>query len=82
MDRPYKAPRGWVWVALVLGILQIPMLLVGAIYINNLEYGIVPTGVGLGVLAMYIPLWLYSQREGEKHHRVDGQLTNREVEMG
>lgn len=66
LERPYKAPRGWVWVALALGIMQIPLLLVGALYINNLSYGIVPTAVGLGSLAIFFPLWLYSQHESHK----------------
>ncbi|MDW5562320.1 MAG: APC family permease [Methanomassiliicoccus sp.] len=66
LERPYKAPRGWKWIALVLAILQMPFLLIGAVYINNLAYGIVPTMVGFGVLVLFIPLWLYSQRENYK----------------
>ena len=56
LERPYKAPRGWRWIALVLGILQIPFLLIGAVYIDNLAYGVVPTVVGFGVLALFIPM--------------------------
>ena len=66
LERPYKAPRGWKWVALVLGILQMPFLLIGAVYINNYAYGLAPTLVGFGVLALFIPLWFYSQRENHK----------------
>lgn len=66
LERPYKAPRGWKWIALVLGILQIPFLLIGAVYIDNLAYGVVPTVVGFGVLALFIPMWLYSQQENHK----------------
>jgi amino acid transporter len=76
LERPYRAPRGWVWIALVLGVLQIPLLLVGAIYINNLEYGASPTVVGFGVLALFIPLWLYTQHENGKR-----QEKNKEIHL-
>jgi hypothetical protein len=66
LDRPYRAPRGWVWVAVALGLMQIPLLLIGAIYINNLEYGAVPTVIGFAVLAVFFPLWIYSQNERHK----------------
>ena len=36
------------------------------IYLNSLELGWATTGVGFFVLCLYIPLWLYSQREGTK----------------
>ena len=61
--RPYRAPRGWVWVALALGIMQIPFLMVGALYFNNLSYGLTPTLIGFGALAIFFPLWIYSQHE-------------------
>ena len=61
VDRPYKAPRGYVWIALALGIMQVPLLFIGALYINNLAYGLSPTAVGLGVLAVFFPLWIYTQ---------------------
>jgi amino acid transporter len=66
LERPYKAPRGWIYVAAVLAILQIPFLLIGAIYINNYEYAWVGNAVGFGVLAVFFPLWIYSQHEVRK----------------
>ncbi len=72
LERPYKAPRGWIWVALALGLLQLPFLLVGAIYINNLSYGLAPTLVGFGVLALFFPLWIYSQNESHKRRVKEG----------
>ncbi len=45
---------------------QKPLLLVGAIWINNFEYGWLPTAVGVGVLAAFFPLWLYSQYENKR----------------
>jgi amino acid transporter len=66
LERPYKAPRGWIYVAAVLGILQIPFLLIGAVYINNFEYALVGNVVAFGVLAAFFPLWIYSQHELKK----------------
>lgn len=66
LERPYKAPRGWIYVAAALAILQVPFLIIGAIYINNFEYGLLPTVVGFGVLAVFFPLWIYSQHENQK----------------
>ncbi|MGD0818483.1 MAG: APC family permease [Methanomassiliicoccales archaeon] len=66
LERPYKAPRGWIYVAAVLAILQIPFLLIGAVYINNYEYALVGNMIGFGVLAAFFPLWIYSQHEIKK----------------
>jgi amino acid transporter len=66
LDRPYKAPYGWIWVAAALAILQIPFLMVGALYIDNLSYGLMPTVVGFAVLAIFFPLWIISQHENHK----------------
>jgi amino acid transporter len=80
LERPFKAPRGWKWVALALGILQMPMLLIGAIYINNYEYGIVPTVIGFGVLALFVPLWIYSQNESHKRRQIEDSMVKGEAE--
>jgi len=61
--RPYKAPRGWVWIALALAVLQMPFLLIGGIYINYLEFGMTSNLIAFGVLALFFPLWIYSQNE-------------------
>ena len=53
-------------IALALGLMQLPLLLVGAIYINNLEYSWLPTAVGVGVLFAFFPLWAYSQWENKR----------------
>jgi len=57
----FKAPEYWKYIALFCGILNIPFYLVGLIYINSLDFGIVPTLVGMVILLLYIPLWLYSK---------------------
>ncbi len=66
LERPFKAPNGWKNVAMITAILNIPFFLIGIIYLNSLELGWATTGVGFFVLCLYIPLWLYSQRERTK----------------
>jgi amino acid transporter len=58
LDRPFKAPRGWTYVALITGILNIPFFLIGIIYINAMESGWTTILVGFVVLFLYIPIWL------------------------
>lgn len=70
IERPYKAPRGWVWIALALAIFQIPFLLIGAVYINNLEFGWITNVIGFGVLALFFPLWMYSQHQAHKLRQI------------
>ena len=63
LERPFKAPSGWKYVALATAILNIPFFLVGIIYLNSLELGWNTTGIGFFVLCLFIPLWFYSQHE-------------------
>jgi amino acid transporter len=74
LERPYKAPRGWIYIAAVLAVLQVPFLIIGAIYINNLEYGLAANFVGFGVLALFFPLWIYSQHEVRKREEKEESL--------
>ncbi|WP_432666331.1 APC family permease [Wukongibacter baidiensis] len=61
--RPFKAPKGWNRVALIFGIFNLPLCLLGVIYLNSLDMGWASTIVGFFVLAGYIPLWCYSKVE-------------------
>lgn len=63
LDRPFKAPSGWKNVALLFGLFNLPLCLIGIVYLNSLEIGWTSTIVGFIVLSLYIPLWLYSQHE-------------------
>ncbi|SDG08625.1 Amino acid transporter [Methanolobus vulcani] len=63
LERPFKAPKGWKSVALATTILNTPFFLIGIIYLNSLELGWATTGVGFFMLCLFIPLWIYSQRE-------------------
>ncbi|MFJ5959034.1 APC family permease [Paenarthrobacter sp. NPDC092416] len=66
LERPFKAPRGWKNVAMVFGLFNLPLCLVGVVYLNSLEIGWTPTWVGFIVLGLYIPIWFYSQREAAR----------------
>lgn len=63
LERPFKAPGGWKYVALFFGLFNLPLCLIGIIYLNSLEVGWTSTIVGFVVLALYIPLWIYSQKK-------------------
>jgi hypothetical protein len=63
LPRPFSAPAGWKNVALLFGIFNLPLCLIGVIYLNANESGWRSTLLGAGVLAAYVPLWMYSQRE-------------------
>jgi len=63
LERPFKAPRGWKHVAMLFGLFNLPLCLVGVVYLNSLEIGWTSTWLGFIVLALYIPIWLYSQHE-------------------
>ena len=63
LERPFRAPAGWSKVALCFGLFNLPLCLVGVVFLNSLESSWTATAVGFGVLASYVPLWFFSQRE-------------------
>lgn len=63
LERPFKAPKGWKYVAMVFGIFNLPLCLIGVVYLNSLEIGWASTWVAFIVLGLYIPVWFYSQYE-------------------
>ena len=71
LERPFEAPKGWKGVALAFGLFNLPLCVVGVVYLNSLEVGWAPTWVGFLVLAVYIPIWAYSQHEW---HRSKAQV--------
>lgn len=66
LDRPFQAPTGWKHVALLFGLFNIPLCLVGVVYLNSLEVGWFSTWIGFIVLASYVPLWFYSRVEASR----------------
>ncbi len=63
LERPFKASRGWEYVAFFFGLFNLPLCLIGVVYLNSLEVGWGSTIVGFVVLALYVPLWIHSQNE-------------------
>ncbi|MFJ5957043.1 APC family permease [Paenarthrobacter sp. NPDC092416] len=63
LTRPFKAPKGWKNVALTFGLFNVPLCLIGVVYLNSLEIGWASTWVGFIVLALYLPIWLFTQHE-------------------
>jgi amino acid transporter len=66
LERPFKAPKGWKHVAMLFGLFNLPFCLIGVVYLNSLEIGWAPTWLGFIVLALYIPIWFYSQHESRR----------------
>lgn len=66
LERPFRAPKGWKHVAMVFGLFNLPLCLVGVVYLNSLEIGWASTWLGFIVLALYIPIWFYSQQESKR----------------
>ncbi|MEX0615081.1 MAG: amino acid permease, partial [Methylophaga sp.] len=67
LERPFKAPMGWKGVAMLFGLFNIPLCLIGVVYLNSLEVGWFSTWIGFIVLGMYLPIWLYTQHETRQH---------------
>jgi amino acid transporter len=66
LERPFKAPKGWKHVALTFGLFNVPLCVVGVVYLNSLEIGWTSTWVGFLVLALYLPIWFYTQHESRR----------------
>ncbi|WP_248763873.1 APC family permease [Pseudarthrobacter sp. SSS035] len=66
LERPFNAPKGWTNVSMIFGLFNVPLCLIGVVYLNSLEIGWTSTWVGFLVLALYLPIWLYSQHESRR----------------
>ena len=66
LERPFKAPKGWRYVGLIFGLFNVPLCVIGVVYLNSLEVGWTPTWVAFIVLGLYLPIWLYSQHESRR----------------
>jgi len=78
LERPFQAPRGWKNVAMAFGLFNLPLCLIGLVYLNSLEIGWTPTWVGFIVLALYIPIWFYSQHETTRSNHKAGTARSSE----
>jgi amino acid permease len=79
LERPFKAPKGWKHVAMLFGLFNVPLCLIGVVYLNSLEIGWTSTWVGFLVLALFIPIWLYTQHE---LRRTDAKAAAASTEQG
>jgi amino acid transporter len=66
LERPFKAPKGWKHVAMIFGLFNLPLCVIGVVYLNSLEIGWTPTWLGFIVLSLYVPIWFYSQHESRR----------------
>ena len=65
LEKPFKAPKGWKYVALFFAFVNLVLFLAGIIYMNvtDPDIGPGPTMLGFVVLAVFIPLWWWAQKE-------------------
>lgn len=63
LERPFRAPKSWTKVGLIFGLFNVPLSVIGVVYLNSLEIGWTSTLVAFGVLGIYVPIWFYTQRE-------------------
>ena len=71
IPRQFKAPRGWVFIALFYAVFTFPFCFIGLIYLNSQIIGWTPTWIGLLALTLYFPLWLYSKKRHQNSRRHD-----------
>ncbi len=58
----YKAPKGWKTVALIFGILNLPLYFIGLMMINTVSYEWYNAVIGVVILFLFIPLWFYCKK--------------------
>ena len=59
----FHAPKGWRWVALFFGLINMPLYCIGIVYLNVTDpaCGVVNTLFGIAIVLLFIPLWLYKK---------------------
>ncbi len=70
LPRPFKAPRGYKYVALVMAFFNVPLCLIGVAYLNSSASGLAPVIVGVFILLVYVPIWMYSRHEFGRAQRI------------
>ena len=65
-EEVFHAPKGWVFVALIFGILQISFYLVGIMIVNIGDYGVPNTLIGIVIILLFFPLWLLAMWESKR----------------
>ena len=67
LERPFKAPRGWKYLAAAMVVYELVILLPCLAYLNSLDYGSMSTIVGAVVLLAFIPIWVFTQNMTKKN---------------
>lgn len=62
----FKAPKGWRFISLFFGIINLPLYFIGITMINIVDFGLGAELTGILVLGIYIPFWLYARYEKRK----------------
>jgi amino acid transporter len=81
LPRPFKAPRGYKYVALIMAVFNVPLCLIGVAYLNASASGWVPVIVGAFILVIYVPIWVYSRYEFGKALGVEQTVIKGTEEM-
>lgn len=61
LERPFSAPRGWKYVAMILVVYQLCVLLPCLFFWSIEVYEMVPVIVGMIILLIFIPIWFVTQ---------------------
>ncbi len=61
LERPFSAPRGWKYVAMVLVVYELFVLLPCLFFWSIEVYQLVPVMVGMVILLVFIPIWFLTQ---------------------
>ncbi|MDR0308314.1 MAG: APC family permease [Coriobacteriales bacterium] len=62
----FHAPKAWFVVALVFGILQLPLYIVGTTYLNMQDYGLIAASMAFVILLIFVPLWFLARATNMK----------------
>jgi len=74
------APKWWKFIGLGCCILNIPLYLAGIFYINTLDYGLGAALIGILVLFLFVPFWLYAKKEHNREMVVKCQNIEAKIE--
>ena len=81
LERPFKAPRGWTYLAAVMVFYELVLLVPCLVYLNSLDYGSISTIVGAVVLLAFIPIWIFTQNMNRKDVNLEAKKPKEDEEV-
>jgi len=63
LKKKIAAPKWWYKVAIIFGIINIPVYFIGLFLIEQNDYGVAAAFFGIIMLLVFIPLWFYAKME-------------------